>query len=162
MTSAGRKIDNKTVEKYIEAFCDSYILYKANRYDIKGKEILKTQNKFFLVDLGIRRLLLGNKRSDHGKLLENIVYLELLRRGYNIYIGKINDKEVDFIAEMSEGIEYYQIADTIRGEETFKRKISSLEAINDNYPKYVLTRDYESSSHNGIKILNVIDWLVKN
>ncbi len=161
MTSHGRKIDNKTVESYIEAFCDSFVLYKVYRYDVKGKEILKTQHKYYLVDLGLRYLLLGDKKSDSGKMLENVVYLELLRRGYTVYIGKVGNKEVDFIAEGPDGVEYYQVADTIRGEDTFLREVSSLEAINDHNPKFILTRDYETSSYKGIKIRNVLKWLVE-
>jgi len=138
MTSSGRKIDNKTIESYIEAFCDSFVLYKANRYDVKGKEMLKTLNKYYLVDLGLRYLLLGDKKTDSGKMLENVVYLELLRRGYKVYIGKVGDKEVDFVAEGANGVEYYQVADTIRGEETFAREIASLESIKDHCPKYIL------------------------
>lgn len=160
MTANGRKIDNKTVESYIDAFCDSFVLYKTNRYDVKGKEILKTQNKYYLVDMGLRHFLLGDKKSDSGKMLENVVYLELLRRGYNVYIGKVGNKEVDFVAEGPDGTEYYQISDTIRGEDTFAREVASLEAIDDHYPKFILTRDYETSTHNGIKIRNVLEWLV--
>jgi hypothetical protein len=159
MTTGGRKIDNKTVESYIEAFCDSFVLYKTNRYDVKGKEILKTGNKYYLVDLGLRYLLLGDKKSDRGKMLENVVYLELLRRGYNVYTGKVGGKEVDFVAEGPNGTEYYQVADTIRNDETFKREVASLESINDHNPKFILTRDYETISHNGIKIKNALKWL---
>jgi predicted AAA+ superfamily ATPase len=160
MTSAGTKIDYKTVESYLEAFCNSFILYKIDRYDIKGKERLKTLNKYFLVDLGLRYLLLGKKKVDTGKILENIVYLELLRRGYKVYIGKIGNKEVDFVAEGLNGTEYYQVAETIRGDETFQRETTALEAIKDHNPKFILTRDYDTSSHNGIKIKNVLEWLI--
>ena len=159
MTANGRKIDNKTVESYIEAFCDSFVLYKTNRYDVKGKEILKTQNKYYLVDLGLRYLLLGDKRTDSGKMLENVVYLELLRRGYNVYIGKVGNKEVDFVAEGANGTEYYQVSETIRGNDTFEREVASLESIDDHNPKFILTRDYETTSYKGIKIKNVLKWL---
>jgi predicted AAA+ superfamily ATPase len=161
MTSAGTKIDYKTVESYLEAFCNSFILYKIDRYDIKGQERLKTLNKYFLVDLGLRYLLLGKKKVDTGKILENIVYLELLRRGYKVYIGKIGNKEVDFVAEGLNGTEYYQVAETIRGDETFQRETTALEAIKDHNPKFILTRDYDTSSHNGIKIKNVLEWLIE-
>jgi len=159
MTSNGRKIDNKTVESYIEAFCDSFVLYKANRYDVKGKEFLKTQNKYYLVDLGLRYLLLGDKKTDSGKMLENVVYLELLRRGYNVHIGKVGGKEIDFVAEGANGTEYYQVSETIRSKDTFAREVASLDAIADHNPKFILTRDYETASHNGIKIHNVLKWL---
>ena len=160
MSAGGRKIDNKTVESYIEAFCDSFVIYKINRYDVKGKEILKTNNKYYLTDMGLRRLLLGDKDADRGKILENVVFLELLRRGYTVYIGKIRDKEVDFIAEGPNGTEYYQVSDTIRDKNTFEREIASLELIKDHSPKFILTRDYDTVSHKGIKIQNVLKWLV--
>ena len=160
MTASGRKIDNRTVETYIDAFCDSFVLYKTNRYDVKGKEFLKTQNKYYLVDIGLRYLLLGDKKTDSGRILENIVYLELLRRGYNIYIGKIGNKEIDFVAEGPNGMEYYQISETIRGEDTFAREVASLDSINDHNPKFLLTRDYDTVSYNGIKIQNVLKWLL--
>jgi len=160
MSESGRKIDNKTVENYIEAFCDSFVLYKINRYDVRGKEILKTHNKYYLVDIGLRYLLLGDKSADRGKILENIVFLELLRRGYKVYIGKIRDKEVDFVAEGPNGTEYYQVSDTIREKDTFERETASLELIKDHNPKFILTRDYETASHKGIKIQNVLKWLL--
>jgi len=160
MSASGRKIDNRTVESYIEAFCDSFVLYKTNRYDVKGKEFLKTQNKYYLVDIGLRYLLLGNKKTDSGRILENIVYLELLRRGYNVYIGKVGDKEVDFVAEGPNGTEYYQVSETIRREDTFAREVASLNSIDDHNPKFLLTRDYDTSSYKGIKIQNVLKWLL--
>ncbi|MCL1933719.1 MAG: ATP-binding protein [Candidatus Azobacteroides sp.] len=159
MTANGRKIDNKTVESYIEAFCDSFVLYKTNRYDVKGKEILKTQNKYYIVDLGLRYLLLGDKKTDSGKMLENVVYLELLRRGYNVYVGKVGNREVDFVVEGVNGTAYYQVSETIRGNDTFEREVASLESIDDHNPKFILTRDYETASYKGIKILNVLKWL---
>ncbi len=161
MTSAGRRIDIRTVEKYVDAFCDSFILYKVFRYDIKGMELLRTQNKYFMADMGLRHFILGGKKSDAGKILENVVYLELLRRGYTVNIGKVGDKEVDFVARKGDAVEYYQVSDTIRGEETFKREAASLEAIRDHYPKFILTRDYETASHKGIKIQNMLKWLVE-
>jgi len=160
MTESGRKIDNKTVENYIEAFCDSFVLYKINRYDVRGKDILKTNNKYYLVDIGLRYFLLGDKNTDRGKILENIVFLELLRRGYTVYIGKVRDKEVDFVAEGPNGTEYYQVSDTIREKDTFERETASLELIKDHNPKFILTRDYETASHKGIKIQNVLKWLI--
>ena len=160
MTASGRKIDHRTVESYIEAFCDSFVLYKTNRYDVKGKEFLKTQSKYYLVDIGLRYLILGDKKTDSGRVLENIVYLELLRRGYNVYIGKIGNKEIDFVAEGPNGTEYYQVSETVRGEDTFAREVASLDAINDHNQKFLLTRDYDKLSHKGIKIQNVLKWLL--
>jgi uncharacterized protein len=159
MTGNGRKIDNKTLENYIDAFCDSFVLYKTNRYDIRGREILKTPSKYYLVDIGLRSLLLGAKNIDRGKILENIVYLELLRRGYSVYIGKVRNKEVDFVAEGPNGTEYYQVADTIRSGDTLEREIASLELIKDHNPKFILTRDYETATHDGIQVRNVLRWL---
>jgi uncharacterized protein len=161
MTSDGIKIMPLTVESYLDAFRDSYILYKADRYDVKGRKLLKTLNKYYLVDIGLRRLLLGNKAVDSGHILENIVYLELLRRGYKVYIGKVDDKEVDFAVEGPDGTEYYQVSETVRGKETLARELAPFESIRDHNPKFLLTRDYEPrTSHNGIKQINVLDWLL--
>jgi predicted AAA+ superfamily ATPase len=163
MTSDGIKILPLTVENYLNAFRDSYVLYRADRYDIKGKKLLKTLNKYYLVDMGIRRLLLGEKPVDSGHILENIVYLELLRRGYKVYVGKIGEKEVDFVAEGIDGTEYYQVAQTVMDKETLSRELSPLNAVHDHNPKYLLSRDYEPpASHNGIKQLNVLDWLLND
>lgn len=162
MTSSGRKISVPTVESYLSALVDSFILYKAQRYDIKGKQYLATGAKYYVADIGLRYYLLGTKHVDMGHILENIVYLELLRRGYEVYIGKIGDAEIDFIAINDEGEEYYQVALTVLDENTLKRELSSLEAIHDHNPKYLLTMDYTPlTSHNGIKQINVLDWLIK-
>lgn len=162
MTSAGRKISVPTVESYLSALTDSYILYKVGRYDIKGKQYLMTGFKYYVADIGLRYFLLGTKPTDIGHILENIVYLELLRRGYEVYIGKTGDAEVDFIAINSEGQEYYQVAQTIMDESTLKRELSPLDSIKDHNPKYLLTMDYMPlTSYNGIKQINVLEWLLK-
>lgn len=162
MTSAGRKISVPTVESYLASLTDSYILYKAGRYDIKGKQYLATGFKYYVADMGLRYFLLGTKQTDQGHILENIVYLELLRRGYEVHIGKIGDAEVDFIAVNSEGVEYYQVAQTVLDEQTLQRELYSLEAVKDHNPKYLLTLDYTPlTSHNGIRQMNVLEWLVK-
>ena len=162
MTSAGRKISVPTVESYLDALVNSYILYKVGRYDIKGKQYLSTGAKFYAADIGMRYYLLGTKSGDMGRILENIVYLELRRRGYEIYVGKLGDAEVDFIAVGVEGEEYYQVSQSVLNEETLKRELASLEAIKDHNPKYLLTMDYMPlTSHNGIKQMNVIQWLLK-
>jgi predicted AAA+ superfamily ATPase len=162
MTSAGRKISVPTVESYLSALLDSYILYKVGRYDIKGKQYLATGSKYYVADIGLRYFLLGSKQTDQGHILENIVYLELIRRGYEVFIGKIGDAEVDFIAISSEGEEYYQVSQTVLDEQTLKRELSSLEAIKDHNPKYLLTMDYTPfTSYNGIKQINVLEWLTK-
>lgn len=162
MTSDGRKISIHTVDSYLSGLVDSYILYKVSRYDIKGKQYLKTGEKYYIADIGLRYYLLGSKRADMGHILENIVYLELLRRGYEIYIGKIGNAEVDFIATYDDGIEYYQVALTVRDDATLKRELASLNSISDHNPKYLITLDNDPpTSHNGIRQINAIDWLLK-
>ena len=165
MTSDGVKMQPATVEGYIDALMDSYVIYKAERYDVKGKRILKTLNKYYIADIGIRKFLLGNKGADQGHILENIVYLELLRRSRKVYIGKVRhnnkDVEIDFIAETAEGIEYYQVADTVNGDETLVRELTPFKSLKDNYPKFILTRDYGRIDHNGIKQMNVLEWLAE-
>lgn len=162
MTSVGRKISVPTVESYLDALVDSFILYKVGRYDIKGKQYLSTGAKYYAADIGMRFYLLGTKTGDMGRILENIVYLELRRRGYEIYVGKLGDAEVDFIAVGAEGVEYYQVSQSVLNEETLKRELASLEAVKDHNPKYLLTMDYTPlTSHNGIKQMNVIQWLLK-
>ena len=161
MTSNGRKISVPTVEKYLEALVESFVLYKVSRYDIKGKNYLTTGSKYYLSDIGLRYYLLGSKNMDEGHILENVVYLELLRRGYEIYIGKNDDTEVDFIAINEKGEEYYQVALTVKEEKTLERELKPLDNINDHNPKYLLTTDYTPyTSHNGIKQINVFDWLL--
>lgn len=162
MTSAGRKISVPTVESYLASLTDSYILYKTGRYDIKGKQYLTTGFKYYLADIGLRYYLLGTRQADQGHILENIVYLELLRRGYEVHIGKVGDAEVDFIAINSEGQEYYQVSQTVLDEQTLQRELASLEMIKDHNPKYLLTLDYTPTvSHNGIRQMNVLEWLIK-
>lgn len=129
MTSLGRKINSRTVEKYLEAFSESYIIYPAKRYNIKGKEYLKSLEKYYIVDIGMRYMLLGSKMMDTGHILENVVYLELLRRGNKVFVGKVNHFEVDFVAQNSKGIEYYQVALTVRDEKTLQRELRHLQAI---------------------------------
>ncbi|MBU3875856.1 ATP-binding protein [Faecalicatena sp. AGMB00832] len=162
MTSAGRKISVPTVESYITALKDSFIIYKADRYDVKGKQYLTTGAKYYAADIGLRYFLLGTRQTDMGHILENIVYLELLRRGYEVSVGKVGDAQVDFIAVNEEGAEYYQVSQTVMDSNTLKRELSSLEAIHDHNPKYLLTMDFTPlTSYNGIKQINVLDWLLK-
>lgn len=162
MTSKGRKISVPTVESYLSALCDSFILYKVGRYDVKGKQYLATGAKYYVVDIGLRYFILGQKQVDMGHILENIVYLELLRRGYEIHIGKVGNAEVDFIAIGAEGTSYYQVAQTVMAESTLKQELAPLDAIRDHNPKYLLTMDYTPMmSYNGIKQLNVLEWLLK-
>jgi predicted AAA+ superfamily ATPase len=155
------KTDSRTIEPYIDALLDSFIMYKATRYYIKGKEFLKTNAKYYFVDMGLRHFLLGSPiGEDRGHILENIVYLELLRQGYDVYYGKVNNLGVDFVAVKNGEPAYFQIAQSVLDSETLARELTSLEAIDDNYPKFLLTRDYETVSHNGIKQLNVLKWLL--
>ncbi len=161
MTSNGRKISVPTVEKYLEALTKSFVLYKATRYDIKGKNYLTTGNKYYLSDVGLRYYLLGSKNADEGHILANVVYLELLRRGYEVYIGKNDDNEVDFVAINEQGEEYYQVSYTVKDKLTLERELKPLQNINDHNPKYLLTTDYTPyTSYNGIKQINVFDWLL--
>ena len=156
-----KKVYAATLEAYIDGLVNSFVFYKAERRFIKGREYLRANAKYYAVDVALRYFLLGNKGADSGHILENVVYLELLRRGYKVNVCKVGEKEVDFAAENAGGIEYYQVAETVRGKETLTRELSPLNAINDHYPKYLLTRDYEPvKAHNGIKQLNVLEWLL--
>lgn len=161
MTADGRKIDQKTVEKYLTSLCETFFVYEAKRYNVKGKQLLKTLGKYYLVDVGLRRMLLGGRSFDAGRLLENVVYLELLRRQKSVYIGKIDNLEVDFVAIDENDIVYYQVAATVRDETTLKRELSSLQQINDQYPKYILTLDEDpEADYDGIKRINALKWLM--
>ena len=162
MTSAGRKISNHTVENYLDGIVDSLLMYRVGRYDIKGKEYLQLQDKYYLADIGLRYYLLGTRNVDQGRILENVVYLELLRRGYAVYVGKVASTEVDFVAQDFDGnIEYYQVAWTVRDEKTMERELTPLDSIADHNPKYLLTMDNDPpASHNGIRQKYVLDWLL--
>lgn len=161
INSGGRKISVNTVERYVQALCDSYVFYKVDRYNIKGKQLLKTLGKYYIVDTGFRDILISSAATDLGHLLENIVFLELLRRGYKVNIGKIAENEVDFVAVGREGIHYFQVAASVIDENTLKRELAPLQKINDNHPKIILTLDevLGVTNYDGIRIINVIDWL---
>jgi predicted AAA+ superfamily ATPase len=158
-----KKISHNTIIKYLDFLTQSYILYAAPRYDIKGKELLSTNEKYYVVDLGLKNITsTNNYDSDLGRKLENIVYFELFRRGGKVYVGKHNDKEIDFVVQKPNNErEYYQVAFTVNDEKTFKREMSAFTNIKDNYPKYLLTLDYDNTSINGIQKINVIDWLLQ-
>ena len=161
MTSNGRKISVPTVEKYLEALVESFVLYKVTRYDTKGKTYLSSGCKYYLADIGLRYYLLGSKNADEGHILENVVYLELIRRGYEVYVGKCDDNEIDFVAMNEKGTEYYQVSYTVKGNDTLERELKPLYNINDHNPKYLLTADIVPfTSHDGIKQINVFDWLL--
>ena len=161
LTSNGRNISVHTVQSYLDSLVESFIFNRVSRYDIKGKQYLSSGEKYYATDVTMRYALLGRKYFDLGHILENIVYLELLRRGYKVYIGKSGDKEVDFVAENSKGVIYFQVAYTVRDENTLKRELSALESINDHYPKFILTMDLDPEvDYNGIRKINVLDWLM--
>ena len=152
LTSNGRSISVHTVESYLDSLTESYIFNKVSRYDIKGKQYLESGNKYYATDVTMRYAVLGRKELDVGHILENIVYLELLRRGYKVYIGKTGEKEVDFVAVNKEGTIYYQVAYTTRDEKTLERELSALKSINDHYPKYILTMDIDPEvDYDGIR-----------
>lgn len=162
MTSYGRKITSPTVENYLLALINSFIFYRSNRYDIVGKQYLKTGEKYYAVDLGLKYFLLGTKKQDSGHNLENIIYLELLRRGYEVYTGKVGVNEIDFVAIRNGIREYYQVAQTVQSEETLARELKPLNSIKDHYQKFLLTMDEQPlTTHEGIKQLNAIDWLLE-
>ncbi len=161
MVSSGRKIDVKTVEKYMEALMESFIAYKALRYDIKGKQYLKTLEKYYVVDIGMRYVLLGSRYADAGHILENVIYLELIRRGYTVFTGKLGELEVDFVAVNGKHTVYYQAAATVRDENTLKRELSPLQKITDHYQKFILTLDDDpEADYDGIRKINALEWLV--
>ena len=161
--NSDKKISHNTVIKLISFLTESYILYAAPRYDIQGKELLSTNEKYYMVDLGLRNITQTNKYdADLGHKLENVVYLELLRRGGKVFVGKNNDKEVDFIVQKANNERaYYQVAYTLNDEKTFEREVSSFRTIRDNYPKYLLTLDYDNVIIEGIQKKNIIDWLLE-
>ena len=163
LTSNSRKSDSKTIEKYVSALEESFIVYRADRYNIKGKEYLKTLEKYYAADVGLRNFMLGKKAMDVGHILENIVYLELLRRGYSVYVGKIDAFEVDFVAQNQNGNTYIQVAAGVRDSFTLERELKPLKMIKDNYVKMILTLDDDpESDHDGITRKNAQEWLMED
>lgn len=157
------KSNHQTVDNYLNMLEKSFIMYKADRTDIKSKSLLKTLGKYYIADSGIRNIILGFRNIDEGYLLENVVYLELLRRGYRVNIGKSNDYEVDFVAENPNEIKYYQVTRSLVNEDVKTRELRSLENIEDNYEKIILTMDKSiNNDYNGIKIINIIDFLLED
>ena len=163
LTSDGYKVDNKTVSKYIKVLTESMLIYKVERYDVKGKNILSSLEKYYVVDIGIRQIKLDRNYTDLGHIIENIVYLELMRRNYNVYIGYFTNAEIDFVAIKNGEMEYYQVCLSLLNEEVLKREVKSLKMINDNYPKYIISMDKVGTNYNidGIKHINLIDWLMR-
>lgn len=162
LTSNGRKISPNTVGDYVEALTESFIFYPVERFDITGKQLLKANKKYYIVDMGIRNHILPRRRYDLGFSLENIVYLELLRRGYRVTTGRVGNTEVDFVAEKQGTYTYFQVTADMAARETFEREMRPLENIRDNYEKIILTADRLSTgNYNGIKVKNLTDWLIK-
>ena len=157
-----KPIDNKTVSKYIDSLVESYLFYRVKRYDIKGKQHLATQEKYYLVDLGFRHALLGKELlSDAGHLLENVIYLELKRRNFQIWIGKTNNLAVDFVVRTKEGFtQYIQVSQTVQNPTTLERELAPLNSISDHHEKLLITMDFDTGTYNGIKKINAIDWLI--
>ena len=162
LTSMGRKTDAKTIEKYIRGLTDSLLVHEVSRYNIKGREFLSTLSKYYVADLGLRQMILGNRNIDMGHILENIIYLELLRRKGNIYVGQFDKNEIDFVIVNSNEIEYYQVALTVLDENTLKRELDAFKNIKDNYPKYLITLDdvMVNTDYDGIKVVNALEWLL--
>ena len=157
------KANHQTIDNYLNMLEKSFIIYKADRTDIRNKSLLKTLGKYYISDTGIRNIILGFRNIDEGHLLENVVYLELLRRGYRVNIGKTNDYEVDFVAENPNDIKYYQVTRSLSNEEVKERELRRLNSIDDNYEKIILTMDKSiNNDFNGIKVVNIIDWLIDN
>ena len=163
INSAGRRISVNTVDSYLRALTDSYIFYKAERYDVKGKQLLKTLGKYYIVDTGLRNMLLSSAESDIGHLIENIVYLELLRRGFRVNIGKMQESEIDFVASDINGSIYYQVAASVIDKDTLERELAPLKKISNNHPKILLTLDEVGADQNyeGIKQINLLKWLME-
>lgn len=162
LTSAGRKTNSDTIDNYLKMLESAFIIYKASRYDLKGKLHLKTLEKYYIVDTGIRNQLLGFRSGDYGHILENVVYLELLRRGYEVSIGKIGTLEIDFVATKLDKKVYYQVSASILSEDTKERELRPLRSVGDNYEKVVLTMDKTFiKDFEGIKNVNIIDFLLE-
>ena len=162
LNSNGRKVSDHTVSDYISALTEAFIFYQVDRFDVIGKELLKTNKKYYLVDTGLRSYLLSKKNLDLGFVLENVVFLELKRRGYKINIGKLRNKEIDFVVQKNGVFEYYQVSLNMSNETTFEREITPLKGIKDNYRKTILTLDkFSTGNYEGIEVVNVIDWLLK-
>lgn len=163
MTSMGHKISPNTVDRYISALIDSLLIYRVSRFDIYGKEQLSTLGKYYIVDPGLRYHLLAGKKKDSGHLLENIIYLELLRRGYQVNVGSIMNGEIDFVTKKGNDIEYYQISQSVLDPKTLERELKPFSKLKDNYPRYLLTLDEfgKDSNYEGVKQINILDWLLK-
>lgn len=162
LETSGVRISPNTVSEYLSALVNSFVAYRAKRFDIKGKRLLKLQEKYYGVDMGLRRMLLSNQVRDRGRILENVVFLELQRRFGTAYVGQVSSREVDFVVPAPDGLRYYQVAETVRDDATLGRELESLRAIRDNNPKFLLTLDDEMPVlHDGIKQVNALEWLME-
>ena len=161
VTSSGRKTSQNTVDDYLQALVEPYIFYPVERYDVLGKQLLKKNQKMYIVDLGLRRHLLARQKYDLGFSLENIIYFELLRRGYSVNVGKVGVTEIDFVARKNDNVHYYQVTASMTEESTFEREMAPLKSITDNYPKTIITLDrFTLGNYEGIKVVNAVDWLL--
>ncbi len=163
INASGRSVSVNTVDKYLKALTESYIFYKAERFDVKGRNLLKTLSKYYIVDTGLRNFLLSNASPDLGHQIENIVYFELLRRNYKVNVGKVDDKEVDFVASDGNQLVYFQVATTVLSEETLSRELQPFRAIPDNFPRMLLTLDDipAYANHEGVHQIYLLDWLLE-
>lgn len=162
LKSQGKGVDQKTVDKYLRGLTDGLLLYEARQYNLRGKTLLSTNNKYYAVDIGLRNMLVKSSASDIGHILENVVFLELKRRGYDVYVGQLEGGEIDFVATKNTETVYYQVSATTLDEETLRRELAPLKRVQDNYPKYLLTLDeyFAEADYEGIKKKNVLDWLL--
>lgn len=163
INSNGRKIDNKTVERYLTGLLDSLLIYQVDRFDVKGKKFLKLHSKYYVADAALRYLIVGRKGLDTGHILENVIYLELVRRGYEVYVGALKNGEIDFVAKKSDGLCYFQVSESTIDESTLKRELQPLMNLDDNYPKYLLTLDEinAEADYDGIRKMNALKWLLE-
>ena len=163
LKSAGTKVDQRTVDKYLRGLTDSLLLYPVSRYNVKGRQLLATQGKFYAVDTALRNILVRGKESDIGHILENIVFLELYRRGFSVFVGQMEHGEIDFVAVKDGETAYYQVSASVLDPSTLKRELAPLQALKDNYPKYLLTLDevFRDADYEGIRRVNLLDWLLE-
>ncbi len=163
ITSTGRKLSQNTVSDYIQMLEEAFVFYPAERYDVTGKQLMKVNQKYYMVDLGLRRYLLPRSHYDLGFSLENIIYLELIRRGYAVYVGKVGNSEVDFIARGNDLVQYFQVSASLTDPATFEQEMAPFRKIHDNYPKKILTLDrFTLGNYDGIEVISAVDWLLGN